>query len=807
MAMNAEALTYTWKISEGMTDDLKRMPASMPSHRLLKKRKHNVDSASSNGQLALADVYQKLKKNGPELQFYTNTHWQAPEAPTQLMIANLHVEPETEEDGKELLAEAWKVHQPALKAILRGQVTETNSQILFELCRNVCCLGQAQPLYQLIHQELLVYIKELTSTLAGLAPLKGNFLKYILSSWTKLTRQLAMVRNIFSEVDRLYVMRCTSFSSIIHLGETLFCDHVMANMAVRERVVANITYLITRERNGYTIDRPLIKSLLAMLHELGLYHSIFESRLIEETSKYYRKEATELLQTMSAPDYLSHVAKRREEESLDRSQAYLLETTRGPLVSAVLEQLVYTRVKVILDTGFDAMMENDEKIPLRMLYDLLRNSKEMVDLRQAFIDHVKRHGTAIMEKVENANLMDDLMRYKARMEEIVASVFDLDPLFVHGLTESFESFVNNTGTSSAYLIAAYIDNKLRTHAVKASQVELQSILDNVLVIFRYVQGKDAFEVFYKQFLAKRLLTNQNPLNAVEKHILNKLKEECGPDFTEDMEAMFRDIADSVTLSSEYKKSSYRLRKNDQFKVYILTQSIWPTAPHFNIVVPPQLLSYQASFEKFYNANNRTTRSKGRRLTWTNSLTTCVLQANFPNGTKELLVTLFQAVILLLFNDRRHATLSFTDIAEKTQLDPDELKWVLQSLACTQFKVLKKEPRGLTIRPTDLFHYNLHFTSPISRIKFSAIHQQHLLADQKRLHSPILLNRQHQIDAFIVRTLKQAKSMTHANLTDKLKTEFQYSVETAEIRARIEDLIVKDYLKRDSRNRLLYHYQS
>ncbi|GFH30551.1 CULLIN_2 domain-containing protein, partial [Haematococcus lacustris] len=41
---------------------------------------------------------------------------------------------------------------------------------------------------------------------------------------------------------------------------------------------------------------------------------------------------------------------------------------------------------------------------------------------------------------------------------------------------------------------------------------------------------------------------------------------------------------------------------------------------------------------------------GRRLQWYNSLGACVLRAAFPKGTKELSVSLFQAVVLCMFND-------------------------------------------------------------------------------------------------------------------------------------------------------------
>ncbi len=53
----------------------------------------------------------------------------------------------------------------------------------------------------------------------------------------------------------------------------------------------------------------------------------------------------------------------------------------------------------------------------------------------------------------------------------------------------------------------------------------------MITIFRYLQDKDVFESFYKNFLAKRLLDSRRILEDAEKEVIKKLKEECGYNFT------------------------------------------------------------------------------------------------------------------------------------------------------------------------------------------------------------------------------------------------------------------------------------
>ena len=42
----------------------------------------------------------------------------------------------------------------------------------------------------------------------------------------------------------------------------------------------------------------------------------------------------------------------------------------------------------------------------------------------------------------------------------------------------------------------------------ASEDDVEAVLDRVMMLFRYLQEKDVFEKYYKQHLAKRLLSGR-----------------------------------------------------------------------------------------------------------------------------------------------------------------------------------------------------------------------------------------------------------------------------------------------------------
>ena len=70
-----------------------------------------------------------------------------------------------------------------------------------------------------------------------------------------------------------------------------------------------------------------------------------------------------------------------------------------------------------------------------------------------------------------------------------------------------------------------------------SEVEL----DRLMMLFRFVLAKDVFEIFYKNHLAKRLILGKSRSREFERRMVSKLKEECGANFTNKLEGMFKDI--------------------------------------------------------------------------------------------------------------------------------------------------------------------------------------------------------------------------------------------------------------------------
>lgn len=257
--------------------------------------------------------------------------------------------------------------------------------------------------------------------------------------------------------------------------------------------------------------------------------------------------------------------------------------------------------------------------------------------------------------------------------------------------------------------------KLRKGNKETTEEELEKLLDKIMVLFRFIHGKDVFEAFYKKDLAKRLLVGKSASVDAEKSMLSKLKQECGGGFTSKLEGMFKDMELSKDINVAFKQHlnvQHNLAQIDM-TVNILTMGYWPTYQPMDVTLPDQMVKFQDIFKEFYLSKH-----SGRKLQWQPTLGHCVLKARFKTGQKELVVSLFQTLVILLFN--KYDEVSFEYVKEALNIEDSELRRTLQSLACGKARVLNKIPKGREIEDNDKFRFNNDFVHNLFRIKINQI---------------------------------------------------------------------------------------
>ena len=265
----------------------------------------------------------------------------------------------------------------------------------------------------------------------------------------------------------------------------------------------------------------------------------------------YTTEGESLLQTLEIPEYLAHVEKRFGEEN-NRLLHYLHPSTRAPLIACLEKHLIGEHIPLILQKGFDNMISEHRLSDLKLLYQLISRIPNGVDqLKLAYSQFIKKRGREIVINPEKDNVMiQELLDFKEKLDESNIC-WNNNEKFLHALKDSFEHFINQRQNKPAELIAKYIDNKLRAGNKEATEEELDKILDKIMVLFRFIHGKDVFEAFYKKDLAKRLLVGKSASVDAEKSMLSKLKQECGGVFTLKLEGMFKDMELSKDIMNAF----------------------------------------------------------------------------------------------------------------------------------------------------------------------------------------------------------------------------------------------------------------
>ncbi|XP_031646149.1 cullin-4B isoform X2 [Oncorhynchus kisutch] len=688
-----------------------------------------------------------------------------PGAAKKLVIKNFKEKPKLPENYTH---ETWQKLKEAVEAIQNSTSIKYNLEELYQAVENLCSHKISARLYKQLRVVCEDHIKAQIDQFREDVLDSTLFLKKIDNCWQDHCRQMIMIRSIFLFLDRTYVLQNSMLPSIWDMGLELFRFYIISDMKVQSKTIYGILLLIERERSGETIDRSLLRSLLSMLSDLQIYQDSFEQRFLEETNRLYAAEGQRLMQEREVPEYLHHVNKRLEEEA-DRVITYLDQSTQKPLIATVEKQLLGEHLTSTLQKGLNHLLDENRIQDLCLLYQLFSRVRGgVLVLLQHWIEYIKAFGSTIVINPEkDKTMVQELLDFKDKVDHIIDICFIKNEKFVNAMKEAFETFINKRPNKPAELIAKHVDSKLRAGNKEATDEELEKMLDKIMIIFRFIYGKDVFEAFYKKDLAKRLLVGKSASVDAEKSMLSKLKHECGAAFTSKLEGMFKDMELSKDIMVQFKQCQ-NIPGNIELTVNILTMGYWPTYIPMEVHLPAEMVRLQEIFKTFYLGKH-----SGRKLQWQSTLGHCVLKAEFKEGKKELQVSLFQTLVLLMFNEGEEFTLEEIKLA--TGIEDGELRRTLQSLACGKARVIHKVPKSKDVEDGDKFSCNDDFKHKLFRIKINQIQMKETVEEQASTTERVYQDRQYQIDAAIVRIMKMRKTLSHNLLVSEVYNQLKFPV--------------------------------
>lgn len=671
-----------------------------------------------------------------------------------------------------------------------------------------------------------------------------SFLEFYVNRWTRYTMGAGYLNHVFDYMNRYWVQKerndgrrdvfDVNTLAILTWKEHLFFPN--ADVLIKE-----ILAQISLQRDNQVVDTKFlsiaIKSFVMMgidiqdlkKPNLNVYIDHFEKQFLESTNKFYAAESAEYLSSHNVVDYLRKAEQRINEEE-SRETLYLDEHSKKPLTDTLNEVLVVAHSQVMYDE-FANLLEQNQVDHIAKLFTLLSRVSSTLDpLAAIFQTYIELKGlnaidnlkTAMQNEVESAPVgkkpkqqVDPKVYVKAliqvykKFQDICSTAFQNHAIFVKALDSACRQYINNNviakppqfkGTSKTpELLAKYSDNLLRKN--KDADATSDMSVDDIMVIFKFLNDKDAFETHYRRMLAKRLIHGTSSSNEDEETVIQRLQTENSMEYTSKITKMFQDVRSSLELKTTFKEEASKREDSKNivpdFEPFILTETMWPfSSPKNNkFILPVDLSHTHSAFEEMYAKKHN-----GRVLKWLWNLGRGDLKANLSKPGKApflLSATLFQMSILLPFNDKD--TYTMAELCELTGLDAPVI--ANNMIPIVKSRLLSQSPSGTEAMDKPETTYTVVSEFKSKKLKVNLVQGVRSLdAKQEAEDAEREINedRKNYLKACIVRIMKARKQSSHAALMNEVvqQSHTRFNVRVPDIKRCVDELVEKEYLQRN-----------
>ncbi|XP_058772431.1 cullin-3A-like [Vicia villosa] len=701
----------------------------------------------------------------------------------------------------------WNVLEHAIHEIYNQNASTLSFEELYRNAYNMVLHKFGEKLYTGLVATMTFHLKEIARSVEAIQGI--SFLEELNRKWIDHNKALEMIRDILMYMDRTYTT-ITRKPRVYALGLNLWRENVIHSNQIRTRLLSMLLDLVYSERVGDVVNRGLLRNITMMLMDLGpVYRQEFETHFLQVSADFYRFESQKYIECCDCGDYLKK-AERRLDEEMDRVNHYLDPRTERKITNVVEKEMIENHMLRLIhmeNSGLVNMLCDDKYEDLGRMYNLFgRVNDGLRNITEVMISHMRESGKQLVTDPERlkdpVEFVQRLLDEKDKYDKILNMAFSNDKLFRDALNLSFKYFIN-LNPRSPELISLFVDDKFRKGLKGLSEGDIEVTLDKVMILFRYLDEKDVFEKYYKQHLAKRLLSGKTVSNDAERSFIVKLKTECGFQFSSKLEGMFTDMKTSLDTMQGFYARHPELGDGPTLTVQILTTGSWPSLASVACNLPVEMLELFKKFESYYLGIHT-----GRRLTWQTNMGTADLKATFGKGQRhELNVSTYQMCVLMLFNDADR--LSYKEIEQATEIPASDLKRCLQSLALVKGRnVLRKEPMTKDVSEDDAFFFNDNFSSKLYKVKIGTVVATKESEPEKlETRQKVQEDRKLQIDSVIVRIMKARKQLDHNNLIAEVTKLLQprFLANLTDVKKRIESLIEREFMERDNRDRKLYRY--
>ncbi|KAG5503570.1 hypothetical protein JKF63_05711 [Porcisia hertigi] len=629
----------------------------------------------------------------------------------------------------------------------------------------------------------------------------------------------------FGYLSRYYIVY-HSKPSLQQVGLSIFLEQVFKENA---EVVSSITQrLLLKER----ADRVVSTNAKQITTAIGLFSSMniedtqsiyataFLEPYLDKTKRDYERFLQEWDAAADATVFLRsiHEALTHERSICRRYFPPQDEERIMRCVEAALVDSPITRRKLVdSPTGVLEMLRSRNETQLQMCNDFFSRRESGITLLARLIKkQIETEGLELCKRFEGEEASVDVVAYTTGMmslqevyPQLLSRCFQLDFTLSRAVREGLEVCYNHgvAVTSSSgggesrtvpfcEWLSHYVNHLFQQEAGPSS-----AELDRIVATLAYVTERDRFIATSREHMADRILLPVKKFNeAKERALIQRFRQRCGPTSTACLESMLHDWETSNSFRAMEVLARKKVSAPFDVDLLVAKKGIWPSrlSDEPNIVVPSFLQRVLEPLRDDYLAGKSC-----RVLTWSHECSSGDLQGFFKKGTQLFFACGIQVLILLCFNSSPICTPQ--QIGDRCHVTFASLQRYLPPLI--RSRVLSRKSGKALLQMNDELTVNDDFVCRARRIRLSPSLARVSIGESEHISRQVDEDRKPAVDGALVRIMKARKSLDHSELILECQQQLssRFSPDVKLIKQRIEELIRREYISRDARNKGTYHY--
>uniref|UniRef100_A0AC35TRQ5 CULLIN_2 domain-containing protein n=1 Tax=Rhabditophanes sp. KR3021 TaxID=114890 RepID=A0AC35TRQ5_9BILA len=544
----------------------------------------------------------------------------------------------------------------------------------------------------------------------------------------------------------------------------------------------------------------------------SLYKKFFEIRFIEcrsleidSLSKLWKEDRTTANYLLNVIEFI------KAEESLCMN---LPSETRHILKTTLYDSFVISRSDYLIeseDTGVLHLLQNSAVDHLKLLFSVVKQVKEVELLMiQKICGWIE---TNLLDRLtypkpanskERGDIIMKILLFFNTIDNIMVNVFENNVL-IRSKINDFITTVLKKKTLDSKLMAGYADHIARV-AAKKGEAWWRDEVNSFFKLFVLISDKTPFKHFFIQDQCQRVDNDKIFHLEVERYMAQKIHTECGYDYSKTIDGCLNDKIKADTETADYREKEKEFLNSKSLKFNVSVFACVNRSHRIdlaNVTIPRELIDHVNNFHQHYIR-----KYNSKKLLFDVGFGNAEVKMSFygSNVQKQLNMSTIQMIVLLQFEGKSEITVG--QIIQATKLP---LIDVAKALNCFEKDntpeaiLIKKYGDNCNIELTDRFAINEEFNCAKKIITIKHLGKSKYTT--AKVVKDIIVERDSEILAAIVRIMKQKKILTHQNLIAEISLAVgrRFVAEISSIKHRISYTLEHGFIKRSEADANVYEY--